>query len=50
MEQITSSSLVVQLKLKGLLKKQIHDDIVEAKEIYIQKSFGRYKGNLVLHN
>ena len=31
MEQITSSSLVLQLKLKCLLKKPTHDDIVEAK-------------------
>ena len=43
-EQITSSSFVVQLKLKCLLKKPTHDDIIEAKEFYIQQSFGRYKG------
>ena len=45
-----SSNLVVQLKLKYLLKKPIHDDIIEAKECYIQQSFGRYKGKLVLRN
>ena len=45
-----SSSLVVQLKLKCSLKKQTHDDIIEAKEVYIQQSFGRYKGKLVLRN
>ena len=50
MEQITSSSLVVQLKLKCLLKAPTHDDIIEAKEVYIQQSFGRYKGKLVLRN
>ena len=32
-----SSNLVVQLKLKCLLKKPTHDDdIIEAKEVYIQ--------------
>ena len=45
-----SSSLVVHLKLKGLLKKSTHDDIIEAKEVYIQHSFGRYKGKVVLCN
>ena len=50
MEQITSSSLVVHLKLKCLLKKPTHDDIIDAKEVYIQQSLGRYKGKLVLRN
>ena len=50
MEKITSSSLVVQLKLKCLLKKPTYDDIIEAKEVYIQQSFGRYEGKLVLRN
>ena len=45
-----SSSLVVQLKLKCLLKKAFHDDIIEAKEVYIQQSFGRNKRKLVLRN
>ena len=36
--------------LKCLLKKSTRDDIVEAKEVYIQQSFGRYKGKLVLRN
>ena len=49
-EQLTSSSLVVQLKLKCLLKKSTHNDIIEAKEVYIQQSSGRYKGKLVLRN
>ena len=39
-----SSNLVVRLKIKCLLKKQTHNDIVEAKEVYIQEYFGRYKG------
>ena len=26
------------------------DDIIEAKEVYIQQSFGKYKGKLVLRN
>ena len=39
-----SSSLAVPLKLKCLLKKPAHDDIMEATEVYIQQSFGRYKG------
>ena len=50
MEKITSSSLVVHLKLKCLLKKPAQNDIIEAKEVYIQKSFGRYQGKLVLRN
>ena len=47
-EQITSSMLVVQFKLKCLLKKPTYDDIIEAKEFYIQLSFERYEGKLVL--
>ena len=38
------SSLVVQLKLKCLLKRPSHDDSIEAKAFYIQLSFERYKG------
>ena len=49
-EQITSSSLVVNLKLKCLPKKPTHIDIIEGKEVYIQQSFRRYKGKLVLRN
>ena len=45
-----SSDLVVELKLKLLLMKPTHDDIIEAKEIYIQLSFERYKGKLMLRN
>ena len=45
-----SSSLVVHFKLKCLLKDPSHDDIIDAKEVYIQQSFGRYKGKLVLRN
>ena len=36
-----SLRLVVQLKLKCLLKKPTHDDIIEAKEFYKQLSFER---------
>ena len=50
MEQITPTCLVVQLKLKCLLMKSTHGDIIEAKEVYIQQSFGKYKGKLVLRN
>ena len=45
-----SSSLVVQLEPKCLPKKPTHDDIIEAKNVYIQQSFGRYNGKLVLRN
>ena len=45
-----SSRLVVQLKVKCLLKKPTCDDIIETKEVYIQQFFGRYKGKLVLRN
>ena len=38
------------IKLKCLLKKPTPDDIIEAKEVDIQQSFGRYKGKLVLRN
>ena len=40
-----SSDLVVELKLKFLLMKSTHDDTIEAKEVYIQLSFERYKAN-----
>ena len=30
--------------------KLIHDDIIEAKEVYIQLSFGSYKRKVVLRN
>ena len=50
MEQTTSSSLVVHLKLRCLLKKIAHGDIIEAKKVYIQLSVGRYKGKLMLRN
>ena len=46
-EAVKSSGLVVQLKLKCLLMKPTHDDIIEAKEVNIQLSFERYKGKLV---
>ena len=35
---------MVKAKLKCLRNKPTHDDIIEAKEVYIQQSFGRYKG------
>ena len=50
MEQIASSSLVVHLKLKCLLKKPTQDDLIEAREFYIQLFFERYKGKLMLRN
>ena len=43
-----SSRSVVQLKLKSLLKKPLHDDNIEAKKVFIQPSFEIYKGKLVL--
>ena len=51
-EAVKPPGLVVQLKLKCLLTKPAHDDIKEAKEVYMytQLSFGRYKGKLVLRN
>ena len=39
----------MQLKLKCLLKKPAHYDIIEAKDFYIQLAFESYKGKLVLH-
>ena len=30
--------------------KPTNHDIIEPKEVYIQESFGRYKGKLVLRN
>ena len=38
------------IKQECLLKKPTHDDIIEAKEFYIQQllSFGRYKEKLML--
>ena len=47
---MTSSSSAEQLKRKCLLKKPTHDDIIEAKEVCIPQSFGRYEGKLVLRN
>ena len=49
-EAVTSSDLVVQLKLMILLMKPTHDDIIEAKEVYIHLSFERYKVKLMLRN
>ena len=43
-----SSDLVVQLYRKCLLMKLTHDDIIEAKEVYIQLCFERYKAKLML--
>ena len=42
---VKSSGLDVQLKLKCLLVKPTHDDIIEAKGVYSQLSFERYKGS-----
>ena len=40
---------VVQLKSRCLLMKPTHVDVIEAKEIYSQLSFERYKRKLMLH-
>ena len=37
-------------KLKCFLKDPSHDDIIDGKEVYIQQTFGKYKGKLVLRN
>ena len=42
-QAVKSSGLVVQFKLKCLLMKPTHDNII----VYFQMSFGRYKGKLV---
>ena len=47
-EAVKSSDLFVQLKLKWLLMKPAHGDIIEEKEVYSQLSFERYKGKLIL--
>ena len=49
-EAVKSSGLAVKLKHKCLLMKPTHGDIIEAKGVYSQLSFGRYKEKLVLHN
>ena len=49
-EAVKSSDLVVQLKLKCLLVKPSHDDIIEAGKVYIQLSFENYKGKYMLRN
>ena len=41
---------ICTFKTKVLLKKTTHDYIIEAKEVYIHQSFGRYQGKLVLRN
>ena len=41
-EAVTSSSLVVHLKLKSWMKKPNQDDIIEAKEAYSQLLFIKY--------
>ena len=37
-------------KTKVFAEEATHDDIIETKEVYIQQSFGRYTGKLVLRN
>ena len=49
-EAVKSSGLVVQLKLKSLLMEPTRDAIIEAKEVYSQLSFEKYKGKLMLGN
>ena len=48
-EAVKASGLVVQLKLKCLLVKPTHDGTFKGKEVYIQLSFERYNGKLMLH-
>ena len=38
------------IKTKVFAEEATSDDIIEAKEVYIQQSFGKYKGKLVLRN
>ena len=45
---VKSSGLFVQLKLKCLLMKPTHDEIIKATEVCIHLSFERYEGKLVL--
>ena len=47
---VMSCELGEQLKLKFLLMKPTHNDIIKAKEVYIQLSFERYKAKLMLRN
>ena len=47
-EAVKSSGLVVQLKLNCLLMKSTHYDLIGARKVYIQLSFARYEGKLVL--
>ena len=49
-EVVKSPGLVVELKLNCLLMKPTHGDIIDAKEVYIQLSFGGYKWKLVVRN
>ena len=44
-EAVKSPGLVVQLKLKYLLMKPAHDDIIEATEVYIHLSLEDIKGS-----
>ena len=50
MEQNTSSSFSCTIKTKVFAEGPTHDDIIEANDVYIQQSLGRYKGKLVLRN
>ena len=45
-----SSSLVAQLKLKCLMKKPAHGDIIEAKDFTFNSFLKIYRGKLVLRN
>ena len=49
-EAVKPSGLVVQIKLKCLLMKPSHDDILEAKEVHSQLSFEKYKVKIKLPN
>ena len=46
---VVQFSCIFKTKL-FFLKKPTHDDIIEATDVYIQQSFVRYKGKIVLRN
>ena len=54
MAKLYGANNVVQfsctIKTKVFAEEPTHDDFIEGKEVYIQQSFGRYKGKLVLRN
>ena len=47
---VVQFSCTFKTNLKVFSEKPTHDDIMDAKEVYFQQSFGKYKGKLVLRN